>query len=362
MCMKKINLKKLGARLVGLVVIGMVALSIFVMPAIHADAQTVNNGLYTPAQALTYTLKYIAGPGGTISGPASQSVASGHSGIFVSATPNAGYTFTKWSDGSLINPRAETYVTANVTVTANFAPVGAGTYYTVSYTSSGGGTISGNSFQSVLQGSSSTTVTAIPNTGYVFYEWSDNGSTNPVRQDVNVTRQIAAEAEFTAIPSSSNTNINIPTVPTCTSPMIWSYATSSCQTPLVAQPQASSVVTPTPVPTTAQVLGSGACPADLLVTDNLRLGAQDGQYDLYQGGVVTQVHILQMQINRILAASYNDAAGPTDGVFGPLTKQGVERLQIALNQILNPNPLLKVDGIVGPFTKAQMNNSCGVVH
>ena len=71
------------------------------------------------------------------------------------------------------------------------------------------------------------------------------------------------------------------------------------------------------------------------------------------------MNLLQAHINRILAAQYNQAAGPTDGIFGKLTKRGVERLQVALNSILKPIPKLKIDGVVGPFTRDAINNSCG---
>ena len=108
-----------------------------------------------------------------------------------------------------------------------------------------------------------------------------------------------------------------------------------------------------------EILGSGVCSNELIITENLRKGTRNGQYDSYQGGIVNQVDILQEHINRILAAQYQQAAGPIDGIFGPLTKQGVERLQTALNEVLKPEPLLVIDGIVGPFTKAAINNSCG---
>jgi len=60
-----------------------------------------------------------------------------------------------------------------------------------------------------------------------------------------------------------------------------------------------------------------------------------------------------------LADQYNQAAGPVDGIYGSQTKQGVQRLQAALNEILKPTPLLDIDGIVGSFTKDAINNSCG---
>lgn len=119
----------------------------------------------------------------------------------------------------------------------------------------------------------------------------------------------------------------------------------------------------TPTPTTTQqpasILGSGQCSTELIITQNLRQGARDGKFESYSGGTVSQVKVLQAHINRILAAQYSQAAGPVDGIFGPLTKQGVQRLQVALNDVVRPVPPLKIDGIVGPFTKAAINNSCG---
>jgi len=119
----------------------------------------------------------------------------------------------------------------------------------------------------------------------------------------------------------------------------------------------TSTITPT-----AQILGSGKCSPELIITDNLKQGAIDGKYNIYNNGTVKQVNILQSHINRILASSYKQASGPVDGVFGQLTKQGVMRLQEALNTIFaykSSTPPLKIDGIVGPFTKEAINNSCG---
>ena len=114
-----------------------------------------------------------------------------------------------------------------------------------------------------------------------------------------------------------------------------------------------SISSPIVIPTAAQVLGSGTCPTSLIITQNLKNGDHDGKRK------ITQVTILQKQINRILAESYNQAAGPTDGIFGNLTRQGVERLQTVLNSILKPNPPLVIDGIIGPFTRKAINDSCG---
>ena len=69
----------------------------------------------------SYTLTYTAGANGTISGTTPQTVDHGADGTAVTAVPDANYVFVNWSDGSTANPRTDTNVTANITVTANFA-------------------------------------------------------------------------------------------------------------------------------------------------------------------------------------------------------------------------------------------------
>ena len=72
--------------------------------------------------AVTHTLTYVAGSHGSISGGSPQTVNDGASGTAVTAVPVAGYAFVNWSDASIANPRTDTNVTANVSVTANFGP------------------------------------------------------------------------------------------------------------------------------------------------------------------------------------------------------------------------------------------------
>ena len=69
----------------------------------------------------TYTLTYTAGANGSITGTSPQTVNYGADGTAVTAVPATGYHFVNWSDASTANPRTDTNVTANVTVTANFA-------------------------------------------------------------------------------------------------------------------------------------------------------------------------------------------------------------------------------------------------
>jgi hypothetical protein len=68
------------------------------------------------------TLSYTARANGSIVGSATQVVVAGASGTAVTATPTVGYHFVKWSDGSTANPRVDTTVTTDRTVSAIFAP------------------------------------------------------------------------------------------------------------------------------------------------------------------------------------------------------------------------------------------------
>ena len=69
-------------------------------------------------------------------------------GSEVTAVPNTGYHFVDWSDGVLTAARTDTNVTANVSVTANFAI----NTYTLTYTAGANGTITGTSPQTVNHG------------------------------------------------------------------------------------------------------------------------------------------------------------------------------------------------------------------
>jgi peptidoglycan hydrolase-like protein with peptidoglycan-binding domain len=115
----------------------------------------------------------------------------------------------------------------------------------------------------------------------------------------------------------------------------------------------------TTMPGTITALGTGICPESLTITQKMKVSDRDGRTSIYSNEKVTEVALLQKHINRILAERYNQAAGPEDGIFGKLTKQGVERLQTALNDTLDMEKPLVVDGIVGPFTRHAINNSCG---
>ena len=68
---------------------------------------------------VNYTLTYTAGPNCTINGTSPQTVPKGGSGTPVSVIADSGYTFSQWSDSSIENPRTDTNVQGNITVTAS---------------------------------------------------------------------------------------------------------------------------------------------------------------------------------------------------------------------------------------------------
>ncbi len=94
----------------------------------RAASEDYGRELYylSSSEETIYTLTYSAGAGGTITGSTSQSVASGANGTAVRAVPNAGHRFVRWSDNLTTNPRTDTNVTGDITVSAVFERVESG--------------------------------------------------------------------------------------------------------------------------------------------------------------------------------------------------------------------------------------------
>lgn len=164
----------------------------------------VNGTLYVTN--IFFNLTYTADANGSISGSATQSVIYAGSGSAVTAVPNTGYAFTNWSDGSTANPRTDANITNNLTVTANFVPL----IYTLSYNAGTNGSLTGTTPQSVTYGNSGSAVTAVPNAGFAFTNWSDGLTANP-RTDSNVSSNLTVTANFIsiftgALPSPWTTN------------------------------------------------------------------------------------------------------------------------------------------------------------
>jgi autotransporter-associated beta strand protein len=138
-----------------------------------------------------YALTYTASAGGSISGQTPQSVIQGNNGEPVTAVPDVGYSFDQWSDGNTNATRAENNVSADLSVQALFTL----NQYPVTYTAGANGSISGTATQSVPHGGNAQTVTAVPDSGAIFIQWSD-GVTTAQRTDTNVTGPLSLTAQF----------------------------------------------------------------------------------------------------------------------------------------------------------------------
>jgi hypothetical protein len=113
-----------------------------------------------------------------------------------------------------------------------------------------------------------------------------------------------------------------------------------------------TVATTTPVSNTALLGKPGQCSVDLLITQNMRVGARNGRINNYSRTtiaskeVMREVKILQKHMNRLGFSS-----GVEDGILGPITDGAIKRMQKFLGTYQ--------DGLVGPVTRSLINNSCG---
>lgn len=154
-----------------------------------------------------FSVKYIAeeDSGGSISGEGEQLVSYGFDSTQVIATPDIGYEFVAWSDGWTDGDpentppakRFDSNITADLSVTATFQLK----QVTLTYEAGVGGTISGETVQTLLYGEDASEVIAVPNTGYDFVRWSD-GLLAPQRTDRLVTQTITRTATFAPKPES----------------------------------------------------------------------------------------------------------------------------------------------------------------
>ena len=137
------------------------------------------------------SVNYSAGPHGSVNGSWPEIINCGNNSSWVLATPNVCYHFVNWSDGKTNNPRQDTSVSSNISVTAYF---GINTY-TLTYTSGVNGSIVGTSPQTVNCSANGSLVTAIPDPCYHFVNWSDGLATTS-RTDLNVTANHTYTANF----------------------------------------------------------------------------------------------------------------------------------------------------------------------
>jgi len=151
------------------------------------DSQAPNT---PPSQIVRqYTLTVSAGEGGSVS-TTGGSFASGTQ-VSITATPNSGYSFSGWSNGSTANP-LNVNLNSNTTVTANFQVIV--NSYTLTVTAGEGGTVNGGG---EYEEGTEVTITATPNEGYEFTGWSD-GETS-ISRVVTINSNISLNAEYELI-------------------------------------------------------------------------------------------------------------------------------------------------------------------
>lgn len=169
----------------------------------RTDTDVTSNISVSAEFIQVFTLKYTAGPNGTLTGPTSQSIRNGADGRAVTAVPDSGFGFANWSDGRIDNPRIDTNVTEALTIQANFASV-----VTINYVAEEHGSLSGATSQEVTAGGDTTPVTAVPDEGYIFLQWSDGRTDNPrsdteVNSVANITASFFADVEMIPVAAGS---------------------------------------------------------------------------------------------------------------------------------------------------------------
>lgn len=137
-----------------------------------------------------FTVSFNSNGGSAV---ASQTVPYGGNVTVPTLPTRTGYTFAGWySDSALTVAFAfTTPITANTTLYADWTI----NSYTLTYTTGTNGTLNGTATQSVNYNASGTPVTAVPDIGYHFVQWSD-GLTSATRTDSSVTASQSVTASF----------------------------------------------------------------------------------------------------------------------------------------------------------------------
>ena len=148
-----------------------------------ASTTVTMNGDYTITANFainTHTLTYTAGAGGTITAPATSPTTHNYGAVVtITAVPNTGYHFVNWTGNvstvSNVNAASTTItMNANYSITANFAI----DTHTLTCTAGAGGTITAPATSPTTHNyGAAVTITAVPNTGYHFVNWTGNVGT-----------------------------------------------------------------------------------------------------------------------------------------------------------------------------------------
>ena len=142
-------------------------------------------------ERITFKAEYSAGNGGHIDGETEQTVNYGEDAKAVTAVADEGYSFVGWTDGVKSAERTDGNVLADLQATAQFEQI----TFALTYEAGKGGNIDGARTQTVGYWEQSESVTAVPDHGYKFVQWSD-GETSATRTDDGLRSDTELTAEF----------------------------------------------------------------------------------------------------------------------------------------------------------------------
>jgi hypothetical protein len=147
----------------------------------------------------TYTVTFAPGPHGGLAGVPSQRVSHGAATSAVSAVPNTGYHFVRWSLAGTFYSASPALlllaVTSDLSLTAEFEI----NQYSVTFAAGPNGSLIGTPIQTLAHGASTLPVTAVPAFGYHFLRWSLAGnhfSTGNPLTVATVVSDLTLTAEF----------------------------------------------------------------------------------------------------------------------------------------------------------------------
>ncbi|HLL15811.1 MAG TPA: Calx-beta domain-containing protein [Pyrinomonadaceae bacterium] len=173
--------------------------------SIPANSGVIRSRQITTSQSYTITVSASPSAGGTVAGGGT--FAAGNSRT-VTATANSGYTFSNWTENGNVVSTSASYtftLNSNRTLVANFSLVN----YTISLSASptASGTVSGGG---TFAAGSSRTVTATPNNGYTFSNWTEGGSVVSSSASYNFTLNSNRNlvANFAVNPVSYTLSVN----------------------------------------------------------------------------------------------------------------------------------------------------------
>ena len=324
----------------------------------HFDNWTVTTGLATIASSAaatttvtltgdatvtanfainTYALTYTAGLNGSITGEKTQAVSHGADGTEVTAVPNAGYHFVKWSDDLTTESRTETDVTGNKAVTASFSI----NTYDVNFIAGANGTITGAKIQAVDHGSACTSVTAVPVSAlYHFVDWSGDysGTANPLTvTNVTSAKSITANFARNTATLTVSKNGNGTAEFTGVNPLNTAIATPILATPgtgfhFVSWTVTSGLATiENPTATSTTVTLTGGHSSLVTITANFAINSYSVVFTAGENGSIAGVKTQTVnhganctQVTAVPAVNYHFASWSGDSVTGnPLTVTNV---------------------------------------